>query len=97
MRRRTSGFARQSDANHSEILNAFRQLGCSVQDTRLVGGGFGDAVVGYLGRDRQVEVKQPGKRPTANQEAFYKAWKGATPLVIHSVDEAAQAVRMWLD
>ena len=96
MSRRTSGFARQADSNHAEILDAFRQMGCSVVDLRLQGGGVPDTLVGFRGRDRMVEVKPPGKSPTANQESFYAAWRGARPLVIHSVEEAAQAVRMWL-
>ena len=96
MSRRTSGFARQADSNHAVIVAAFKQMGVSVVDMRLVGKGACDLLCGYLGRDRMVEVKPPGKSPTANQEAFYKAWRGARPLVIHSIEEAAQAVRLWL-
>jgi len=96
MSKRVRGFHRRTDANHKEVLNAFRQLGCSVVDLRLVGKGCPDALVGYRGRDRLIEIKRPGKDPSADQERFYGLWKGAAPVVVRTVEDVSRLVRLWL-
>lgn len=97
MAKRVRGFHRRTDANHKLILNAFRQMGCSVGDLRLVGKGMPDAIIGYRGRDRLVEVKPVGKNPNPLQEAFYAAWKGTPPVVVRTIEDVAALVGMWLD
>ena len=96
MSKRVRGFHRRTDSNHTLILDAFRQMGCSVADLRLVGKGCPDAIIGYRGRDRFVEVKPIGKKPNSTQEAFYSAWKGARPVVVRTVEDVAALVGMWL-
>jgi len=96
MSRRTSGFARQADNNHAVIVAAFKQMGVSIVDLRLKGGGCPDLLAGFRGRDRLVEIKRPGKAPNATQEAFCAAWKGAAPVVVRTVEDCAQLVRLWL-
>ena len=83
--------AARTDANHVEIINAFRALGCSVQDLSAVGRGVPDIIVGHRGANYLVEIKDGSKHPsarrlTSDQVTWHNAWRGQN-CVIKSVDE----------
>lgn len=83
--------ARRVDANHAEIVAAFRQLGYSVADTSRLGNGFPDLVVAKAGRTVLVEVKDGAKPPSArklteDEQTFAGAWRGEYR-VVESVDD----------
>jgi hypothetical protein len=93
------------DKNHAEIVSAFQQLGCTVADLAGVGGGCPDILVGFRGRDRLVEIKQPAGPKgglvnrhvelTDEQVGWHGAWKGFAPTVIRTTADVAYLVQTW--
>lgn len=75
------------DANHAALTALYEAMGCTVQDTSMVGGGFPDAIVGSVGRDDKVEFKMPGEDLRANQERWLRDWRGSRPRVIRTEDD----------
>lgn len=58
--------AARTDANHSEIRDALRDVpGCVVGDTHSLGDGFPDLVIGWRGRWIPVEIKDGSKPQSA--------------------------------
>jgi Holliday junction resolvase len=87
-------YAKKVDANHSVIVKALRDLGCSVFDTSRVAGGFPDLVVGKNSKTALVEVKSDAKAKfTAAQQLFILNWKGSTVCRIHDVEGAINLVK----
>ena len=88
------------DANHSAIVQWYRDLGCSVADTHAAGLGVPDLFVGCVGLCDPVEVKTEEGRLLLSQETFIKTWRG-TPVrivrtqtdVIDHVTEIRQRAR----
>lgn len=90
--------AAQVDANHRDIVDALRDVGCSVESLAGVGDGVPDLLVGRNRETWLLEVK-PGDakdkrqrelRPT--QVAWHAEWKGRPVIVVRSVAEALKAV-----
>lgn len=91
------------DANHADIVRAFRALGWYVEDTAKMGAGFPDLLVLHPARDPQgpqrywsfVEVKtaeglkgRSGNPETRQRQAdFASRWP---VVVVSSVEEIAQ-------
>lgn len=71
------------DANHGDIVNAFRRFGASVHSLAAVGSGVPDLLCGWRGKTYLVEVKD-GSKPksaqqlTPDQVAFAHGWRGDT-------------------
>jgi hypothetical protein len=87
-------YAKKVDANHSVIVKALRDLGCSVFDTSRVAGGFPDLVVGKNSKTALVEVKSDSKAKfTAAQQLFILNWKGSTVCRIHDIEGAINLVK----
>lgn len=85
--------AARKDANHPEVVQAFRDLGCSVLDLARMGEGCPDLLVWIPSRVKMtlVEVKNGAKAPSArkltpDQEKFFKAWHGPV-VVVTSVED----------
>lgn len=92
--------AARTDANHSEIVDAFRKLGCSVLSLAPIGRGVPDLLVHRAGRYALVEVKDGSKVPSArkltpDQERFHAEWRGPiwTCLSVAGVVEIVGALR----
>lgn len=85
----------RTDANHSEIVQAMRDVGAYVVDCSQFGSGFPDLVVAWRGRWFFVEVKD-GKKPpskrklTADQQIFHAdaANRGCQVHVVKNESEA---------
>ncbi|MCE9565825.1 MAG: hypothetical protein K8U57_27690 [Planctomycetes bacterium] len=80
------------DENQSEIVDLFRKMGASVEPTHSMGCGFPDLLVGILGFNWLVEVKNGKKRPserrlTPDQAEWHEAWNGHV-IVIETVEQA---------
>jgi len=90
-----SKYARRTDANHSEIVKAFRDMGCSVFDSSRVAGGFPDIIVGRNGITVLVEIKTDSKKKfTAAQDAFMLNWRGSTVSRIQDLDGVINLVNI---
>ncbi len=91
-------YAKRVDANQTEIVAAFRKMGCKVFVTSSVGNGYPDLLVGVSNMAWHVEVKD-GSKPLSQQKLtpaeklFHEDW-GFCTIIITSVDEAIAFVNM---
>lgn len=89
------------DANHGELSELFKALGCSWVDLTDTGiPGWPDGACGLFNVTHLVEIKskdsaygRSGLNP--NQAAFYRDWKGEKPYVVSTPDEVVALVNSW--
>jgi len=86
----------KTDANHTEIVKALRQAGCSVLSMANLGSGAPDLLVGHRGSNFVFEVKDgslpPSKRQlTPDEMKWISAWRGAV-YVVNSVADALAVI-----
>lgn len=89
--------AAKTDANHQEIVSAFRKLGCSVLPLHTVGGGCPDICVGKNYKSILVEIKDGNKPPSAraltkDEQKFHSEWLGSL-FVVESVGDVIALVK----
>jgi len=83
--------AAKIDDNQTEIVEALRQCGCSVQVLSAVGDGCPDLLIGHHRRNILMELKADKGTLTPPQELWHKGWSGQVA-VVRSVDEAIAAI-----
>lgn len=86
---------RFKDANHVALRTLWRSAGGSWLDIIPVDGGEPDALVGWRGQDRLIEVKRPDlspsrQRPRQRQSDWHRAWKGRAVAVVTCFDDLVQ-------
>jgi len=91
MRRRS-----RTDSNQPAIVKIFRSLGCSVQHLHTVGQGCPDILVGKLGVNLMVEIKDGSRGPsdrklTIDEMNWHKEWSGQV-CVIESDQDAIDLI-----
>lgn len=74
--------AARVDENQSQIVDALRQIGCSVTPTHAAGDGFPAITVGWQGVNYLLEIKNPEKPPskrklTKDQQEWHARMEGA--------------------
>ncbi len=79
------------DRNQAEIVKALRMVGASVAPMHGAGEGFPDLVVGYMGRNYLIEVKDGDKPPSARaltqaQVKWHGEWRGQVNIVTNAVE-----------
>lgn len=84
------------DANQPEIVQTFRDLGCTVAITSNVRDGFPDIVVGIHGINVLVEIKDGSKPPskrklTPDEQEWHDNWKGGV-VIVESVEDVISLV-----
>lgn len=89
-------YSRRVDNNQANIVRALREAGYTVTDFHRAGNGIPDLLVednrvGHF--SAWVEVKEPGKKLTPDEEFFWNHAPGAK-LVIYSAEEAPEALAM---
>lgn len=92
--------AAKTDANQTEIVEALRQVGCTVQLLHMVGKGCPDLLVGKHGINLLIEVKDGAKPPSArkltpDQQVWHDSWRGQVTVVC-DVGEALEQVKRVL-
>ena len=80
------------DANQPEIVEAFRQLHCTVLLLHQVGSGCPDLLVGVNGFNVLVEVKTATGELTNDQKDFIAAWNGDDVNIVKTRDDAIELV-----
>ena len=77
--------AARVDANHGNIVKAFRRLGCTVLSLAALGKGVPDLLVAIKGnRNVLVEVKDGEKaKLTPDQERWHALWGTPVHIVRH--------------
>lgn len=92
--------AARVDENQSEIVEALRDMGCSVTLTHMVGDGFVDCVIGYDRKTLLMEIKgQDGERArkrTPAQIKWWEKWRGGPVAMVTDVEGAIRAVKMMI-
>jgi hypothetical protein len=73
--------AAKVDANQTEIVDAFRKLGCSVQSLAALGNGVPDIMVSLGGITWLVEIKAGKSKENALQTAWAASWLGCRAVV----------------
>jgi len=85
-------YAKRTDANHKEIMQAFRGFGATVLDLSRQGMGCPDLLISHQGSMALVEVKTPGGKFTPQQELFMTCWQAPVHRV-ESVEEAETLIK----
>ena len=88
--------AKRTDRNQSEIVEALRAIGATVQHLHEVGHGCPDIAVGYRGKNTFLEIKDwqqaPSKRRlTPDEQEWHRTWRGQVA-VVETVAEAFAAI-----
>lgn len=88
--------AAKVDANQSQIIDALRRAGASVQPLHAVGQGCPDILVGHRGVNLLIEVKDGAKPPSArkltpDQVSWHDTWRGQVA-VVDSADQALSLI-----
>ena len=93
-------YAKRVDANHSDVVEAFREAmpEATVFDASGAGRGFPDLVVGWRGKNFLIELKDPEKVPSARkltpaQEKFKLKWSGQYDVCHSAADICAVLAR----
>lgn len=83
------------DANQPEIVQAFRDLHCSVQHLHKVGQGCPDLLIGANGFNVLVEIKTDTGKLTNDQVDFIAAWRGDNIAIVRTVEDAIALVSYY--
>jgi hypothetical protein len=81
------------DANHPEIVAAFRKLGASVLSLANLGRGVPDLLVAWCGVTMLVEVKAPKGKETEDQIQFFEGWQGQI-FIVRDTEGVLTVVRL---
>ena len=87
----TPKYAARKDGNQTDIVTSLRQCGVSVFITHTLGGGFGDIVCGWMGRNYVFEIKDPAlppyhRRLTKDEEKWHQEWGGQVSIILTTED-----------
>jgi Holliday junction resolvase len=91
--------AAKIDANQTQVVEALRAAGATVQSLAAVGQGVPDLLVGFQGQTVLLEVKDGRKPPserrlTDDQLKWHGAWRGGPLAVVDGVDAALRVLGM---
>lgn len=89
--------AAKADANQPEIVKALRRHGASVLHLHTVGHGCPDLAVGVAGSTYLLEIKDGSGKLTAQEEEFFKLWKGHVAIVRTPAEAVAAVGLTWED
>jgi hypothetical protein len=89
--------AAKIDANQTQVVEALRAAGATVQSLAAVGQGVPDLLVGFQGQTVLLEVKDGRKPPserrlTDDQLKWHGAWRGGPLAVVDGVDAALRVL-----
>lgn len=86
------------DQNRSALREGWLKLGGSWLDIHPLEGGEPDALLGWRGMDRLVEIKNPlrppsARRPREKQAEWHRSWRGRRPAVVETLAEMVALFR----
>jgi len=93
--------AAKIDANQNAIVGMLRGCGATVQSLAATGKGTPDLLVGFMGRNWLIEVKDGSKPPSArkltpDQVSWHGGWKGQVAVCM-TAEEALFVIGIGLD
>ena len=85
--------AAKIDANQTQVVEALRAAGATVQSLAAVGQGVPDLLVGFQSKTMLMEVKDGRKPPsqrqlTEDQLKWHGAWRGGPVAIVDGPDAA---------
>lgn len=85
--------AAKIDANQTQVVEALRAAGATVQSLAAVGQGVPDLLVGFQGQTLLIEVKNGRKPPsqrqlTEDQLKWHGVWRGGPVAIVDGPDAA---------
>ncbi len=80
--------AAKVDANQSEIVDALRRAGASVELLHQVGAGCPDILVGFRGFNYLFEIKVAKEKLNDLQQSWHLQWRGPKPQVVRGPHDA---------
>lgn len=83
------------DANQPEIVQTFRDLGCSVQHLHQIGKGCPDLLVGINGFNVLVEDKTLEGKLTKHQVNFIIEWRGDDIAIVRTREDVITLVNYY--
>lgn len=90
---------RKADNNQSSLVKQIRKIpGVTVRLTHTIGQGFPDGVIGFMGRNYLVEIKDPSKPPsqrklTPDEQKFFDEWTGQIA-VIETIEDVLKLLNL---
>lgn len=86
----------KTDHNQADIVKVLRQMGCTVHSLHKEGGGVPDLLVGVMGFNLLLEVKNPETKGKLNtlQEKWHGEWRGQAQ-VVKSPDHAVRIIQHY--
>ena len=92
---RVKDWGTRKDDNHKDVAGWFRALMCRVKEVHMVPG-FVDLVVKCGGTVAFVEIKDPGKKPSARrltqaEQDFWEYW-GEDPVIVETQEDVFNLV-----
>lgn len=90
---------RKADNNQASLVKQMRKIpGLSVVLTHTLGKGFGDALLGFRGRNYLVEIKDPSKpksakKLTPDEQKFHDEWTGQID-VIETLEDVMKIINI---
>ena len=99
--------AAKTDSNQTPLVEAYRQLGCSVQHLHQLGKGCPDLLIGFgwpgdgIGLNILQEVKYGNADLTGDEPEWHAKWKGQVEIVSstaeNAIDVAVERFEHWRD
>lgn len=88
--------ASKVDTNQTDIVQALRKVGCTVQILSMVGYGCPDILCGRAGQNYLLEIKDGAKsasrrKLTPDEMTWHETWRGQVAIV-DSIEAALRAV-----
>ena len=83
------------DANQPEIVQTFRELGCTVRHLHQLGKGCPDLLVGVNGFNVLVETKMLDGKLTKDQIVFIAEWRGDAIAIVRTRDDVVTLVNYY--
>lgn len=80
------------DANHNQVVQWYRELGCSVAETHDACLGVPDLYIGCCGLTDPVEVKTEDGDLRPSQRNFIASWRGSPVWIIRTQNEVIEHV-----
>ena len=81
------------DANQSERVREYEQLGCIVIDLGSIGMGCPDLLIGCAGVTDLAEVKMPDEDLLPSQQTFNARWRGSRAWLVRTLDDVIAHVK----
>ena len=83
--------AAKVDANHSDIVEALRAVGASVQSLAQIGKGCPDVLAAFRGSMFLLEIKHGKGKTNEDQQRWHIQWN-APVHVVYSAEDALRAI-----